>query len=56
VYSVAVDVRRRQFGKPGRGTSAVGSLYPRTGGTTDQDDSVRVFSELQTVCNSDSAI
>jgi hypothetical protein len=40
---VAVAVAREQFGKPGKGTSAVGSRYQRTGeGTEDRGDSVRV--------------
>jgi hypothetical protein len=38
--SVAVAVRQRQFGKPRRGTSAVGSRYPRTGRTADKEDSL----------------
>jgi hypothetical protein len=54
--SVAVAVQRSQFGNSRKGTSTVRSRYPRTGGTSYKEDSVPVFGELQTVCNSDSAI
>jgi hypothetical protein len=50
------SLRQRQFGDQRRRTFAVGSRYSRSGGRADLEDSVRVFSELQTVYKSDSAI
>jgi hypothetical protein len=46
---VAAAVQRGKSEKPGRGTCAVGSRYPKTGGTAIQEDSVRGIVELYTV-------